>query len=248
MKPKQPNSERNPIASKQRLEAAVTGRQDACPTTEAPHLTAGFHARDHLPHLKKQGAAYFVTFRLAGTLPAAVLKELKLEREQILQHALVAKRPLTWLEKEELFRWYSTRVDDYLDASHGDCFLRRPEIARVVASALQFFNGKRYELRAWVVMPNHVHAVVWPRPPETLSRILHSWKSFTSNEANKSLAREGPFWQRESYDHLIRDDEDLARCIAYTLNNPVSARLCAKPEDWTWSSAHRADTHGECVG
>ncbi len=214
-----------------------TKRSDA---SCAPRLTAGFHSRDHLPHLKKEGGSYFVTFRLAGTLPANVLQQLKQEREQILQHALTAKRPLAWQEQEELFRWYSNRVDAWLDAGHGECFLRRPEIARLVADALRFFDGPRYELRAWVVMPNHVHVVVWPRPPETLSRVLHSWKSFTSKEANKLLARAGgTFWQSESYDHLIRDDDDHARCVAYTINNPVSAGLCARPEDWQWSSAYQ---------
>lgn len=203
-------------------------------------LTAGFHSRDHLPHLKKEGGSYFVTFRLAGTLPAEVLRQLKQEREQILQHALAAKRPLAWHEQEELFRWYSRRVDAYLDAGHGDCFLKQPEIARLVSDALRFFEGQRYELRAWVVMPNHVHVAVWPRPPVTLSRVLHSWKSYTSTQANKLLSRAGqPFWQSESYDHLIRDDEDHARCVAYTVNNPVTARLCLRAEDWPWGSAYR---------
>jgi REP element-mobilizing transposase RayT len=89
-------------------------------------------------------------------------------------------------------------------------------------------------------MPNHVHAVVWPRPPETLSRLLHTWKSFSSKNANKLLGREGTLWQSESYDHLIRDDDDHAHCVAYTVNNPVSARLCARPEDWPWSSGYRS--------
>lgn len=219
-----------------RLEAAATGRLEACPTSGPGHLTAGFHSRDHLPHLKREGGSYFVTFRLAGSLPGTVLEKFKQEREEILQHALAAKRPLTWHEQEELFRWYSARVDAYLDAGHGNCSLRQAEIAKLVAEALKFFDGQRYELRAWVVMSNHVHAVVWPRPPETLSRILHSWKSFTANRANMILGSTGQFWQRESYDHLIRDDDDHARCVAYTINNPVKAGLCVRPEDWLWSS------------
>jgi REP element-mobilizing transposase RayT len=222
-----------------RLEAAVTGRRDACPTTAPSHLIAGFHSRDHLPHLKKKGASYFVTFRLAGTLPANVLQKFKQEREQILQQALVAKRPLTWHEQEELFHWYSHRVDAWLDAGHGECFLRQPQIANLVADALKFFDGQRYDLRAWVIMPNHVHAVVHPRPPETLTHLLHSWKSFTSKAANKILGRTGSFWQSESYDHLIRDDDDHARCVAYIINNPVNARLCKQPTDWPWSSVCR---------
>ena len=192
-----------------------------------------------MPHLKKEGSSYFVTFRLTGTLPATALQQFKQEREQILRRALAAKRPLTWQEQEELFRWDSAQADAYLDAGHGDCFLRQPNIAKLVADALKFFDGQRYELRAWAVMPNDVHVVVWPRPPETLSRVLHSWKSFTSKAANKLLERTGEFWRGESYDHLIRDDDDGARCAAYTINNPVSAGLCAQPEDWQWSSGYR---------
>lgn len=78
-------------------------------------------------------------------------------------------------------------------------------------------------------------------PGHTLSSILHSWKSFTSHQINKRLSQKAvPFWQNESYEHLIRDDDDLHRCCQYTLMNPVSAHLCARPELWQWSSAHVA--------
>ncbi len=211
------------------------------PPNDPPNpLVSGFHTRHVLPHLKREGGTYFVTFRLAGTLPAELIEALKRERQTILAQALAAKRPLTWHEQEELFRWYSARVDAYLDAGHGDCFLRQPPIADLVAGALTFFNGERYELRAWAVMPNHVHVVLWPKPPHTLSEILHSWKSYTATKANKMLGRAGrDFWQEESYDHLIRDDTDRARCCQYTTLNPVNARLCAQPEDWKWCSAFR---------
>ncbi len=204
-------------------------------------LTAGFHSRGVLPHLKREGASYFVTFRLAGTLPAEVLRQFKVEREAIMEHATAAKRPLTWHEQEELFRWYSSRVDKYLDAGHGDCWLTRPDIADVVAAALRHHAGQRFDLLAWVVMPNHVHAVLRPWPNRTLSGILKSWKGFTAREANKILQRTGTtFWQEESFDHLIRDDEDMHRCCHYTTMNPVAARLCASPEEWKWSSVFRA--------
>jgi len=204
-------------------------------------LVSGFHFRGTLPHLKKDGGTYFVTFRQAGTLPKEVLLRFKQERDAILQQALGAKRPLTWQEQEELFRWYSSRVDKYLDAGHGVCYLRDPVLADLVAGALHYFEDQRYELRAWVVMPNHAHVVVSPMPGHTLSEILHSWKSYTSHEINKRLPTKFvPFWQGESYEHLIRDDEDLHGCCHYTLMNPVNARLCARPEDWRWSSAYVA--------
>src|SRR5213593_4618804 len=203
-------------------------------------LASGFHSRGSLPHLKRQGASYFVAFRLAGSLPKEVLIRLKAEREAIIAQARAAKRPLTWHEQEELFRWYSTRVDKYLDAGHGDCWLARPEIADLVAGAMQFHAGARFDLHAWVVMPNHVHAVLRPQPGWTLSEILKSWKGFATREANRSLQLTGTtFWQVESNDHLIRDDEDRHRCCQYTTMNPVSAGLCKLPEDWTWSSAYR---------
>ena len=193
-----------------------------------PHVS-GFHFRGILPHLKKDGGTYFVTFRQAGTLPKDLLLRFKQERDIILRQAMAAKRPLTRHEQEELFRWYSDRVDKYLDAGHGVCHLREPGLAGLVAGAITFFEGQRYELRAWVVMLNHAHVILWPMPGHTLSDILHSWKSFTSHEINKRLSQKVvPFWQNESYEHLIRDDDDLHRCCQYTLMNPVNARLCAR--------------------
>src|ERR1043165_5679026 len=96
-------------------------------------LVSGFHSRNVLPHLKREGASYFVTFRLAGALPREVLLRFKAEREAILKQALAAKRPLTWHEQQELFRWYSSRVDAYLDAGHGMCYLHDAELANLVA-------------------------------------------------------------------------------------------------------------------
>ena len=205
------------------------------------HLLAGLHARGGLPHLKREGGTYFVTFRQAGTLPRDVLLRFKGERETILKHAEAAKRSLTWHEREALFRWYSQRVDKYLDAGHGTCHLRDPALADIVGAAIPFFEGQRYDIPAWVVMPNHAHAVVRPLPGHTLSDILHSWKSFTSHEINKRLPEKVvPFWQAESFDHLIRGDDDLHGCCRYTVMNPVDAGLCPRPEDWKWSSAYRA--------
>jgi len=204
-------------------------------------LATGLHSRGVLPHLKREGASYFVTFRLAGTLPRDVLLQFKAQRETIIAQATAARRPLTWHEKEDLFRWYSLRVDRYLDCGHGECWLARPEIARIVSSAIMFHSCERFDLRAWVVMPNHVHAVLRPLPGWTLSHVLKSWKGFSARESNRVLGRSGiPFWQAESYDHLIRDDNDLHRCCCYTILNPVNARLCQRPEDWMWSSAYRA--------
>jgi type I restriction enzyme R subunit/putative DNA methylase len=228
-----------PVAKLAKPSIKDSGGETPAPHEDAGPLVSGFHSRGVLPHLKKEGGTYFVTFRQAGTLPKEVVMRFKREREAIIQQARAAKRPLTWHEQEELFRWYSNRVDKYLDAGHGACTFRNPELADLMAGAMRFFDGKHYELRTWAVMPNHVHVVVWPMPDHSLSEILHSWKSFTSHEINKRLdTKIVPFWQSESYEHLIRDDEDLHRCCHYTLMNPVNAHLSERPEGWKWSSGY----------
>jgi len=204
-------------------------------------LISGLHFRGRLPHLKREGSTYFVTFRLADSLPAQEIARLKLEREQIIAHAKAACRPLTWHEEQNLLAWYCDRVEELLDRGAGACWLSKPAVAELVEGALRYFDGVRYELRAWVVMPNHVHTVVFPYREHSLSRILHTWKSFTAKEALKIVgSTRHHFWQVESFDHWIRDDEERARMVAYTESNPTKARLCRSPSEWKWSSAsHR---------
>jgi REP element-mobilizing transposase RayT len=205
---------------------------------EPSRLVCGLHFRGKLPHLKREGAIYFVTFRLSDSLPAHEIARLKHERAVILDQARAATHPLAWHEEEELLVWYCDKVEALLDAGSGACWMSKPEVADLVAGAVRFFDGQRYDLHAWVVMPNHVHVVVWPYPEHTLSDILHSWKSFTSKKVNKLLHRDGKtFWQSESFDHWVRDDAERVRLVAYVENNPVKARLCQRPEDWKWSSA-----------
>jgi REP element-mobilizing transposase RayT len=129
------------------------------------------------------------------------------------------------------------RIETYLDQGYGECLLRDPRIARSVQNSFLFFDGERYRLTAWIIMPNHAHTLITPCAGYELSSVMHSLKSYTANEANKLLGRKGQFWQPESFDRWIRDADHFARVIAYIENNPVKARLCARPEDWPFSSA-----------
>jgi REP element-mobilizing transposase RayT len=197
-------------------------------------LVTGSHSRGYLPHVKTEGGTYFVTFRLADSLPREVLAALHAKSSAALKKAAddsAAKRAAD--------REYFRAFEKELDSARGQCWLRRAEIAGLVAGALRHFDHARYRLGAWAVMPNHVHAVLTPLPGATLSAILHSWKSFTAKAANALLpekaARE--FWQRESYDHWCRDEEEVARCVRYVEANPVKAKLCGAAEQWRWSSA-----------
>lgn len=202
-------------------------------------LRAGIHTRGYLPHVKREGASYFTTFRLADSLPKEVLMRFECERAERLRRLDdFARRGVPIDDSEEkIARDFQRRVQRYLDEAAGACHLRRPDIADLVAGALRYFDGTRYLLRDWVVMPNHVHAIVWPMPNFLLGNILKSWKQFTSRRGKPILGLgEEAFWQRESYDHWIRNDEEKTRIARYIRNNPVMAGLCARPEDWRWSS------------
>ncbi|MCC7387295.1 MAG: transposase [Phycisphaerales bacterium] len=118
----------------------------------------------------------------------------------------------------------------------GSCVLRRREAAAIVQSALLHFEGDRYNLVSWCVMPNHVHLLVTPSLRHALSDIVHSWKSFTSNTINRLLGRSGTLWEREGFDHLVRSEQDLVRLIGHVEQNPVAAGLCAEPREWEFSS------------
>ncbi|MDE3136692.1 MAG: transposase [Acidobacteriota bacterium] len=107
--------------------------------------------------------------------------------------------------------------------------MRDSRIARVVADAIRYYQGKRYELFAWCVMPNHVHVVFSPREEHRLQSILHSWKSYSAQAANRILGRNGPFWQREYFDHLIRSEASLWKIIRYVSENPRKAGLKVWP-------------------
>jgi len=186
--------------------------------------------RGRLPHWEKDNATYFVTFRLADSLPRRVLDRFTSERASIMQLAGQQSRELTPSEQQHLKRLSSVRIEQYLDSGAGSCSLRLAQIAVSVAETLLLFDEKKYRLFAWCVMPNHVHAIVRVFPTYTLAEVLHSWKSYTAKEANRILSTHGTFWQREYYDHLLRDDAEFERAVKYVVENPVKAGL----NDWEW--------------
>lgn len=184
----------------------------------------------NLPHWTREGGTYFVTFRLADSLPASAIERLRQESALLDRQFKQGGKPMT---PEELVRRAQLKSEAYLkllDENHGECHMRDDRIAEVVASALKHFDGDRYRLWAWCVMPNHVHVVFQPSDEHSLSSILHSWKSFTAKQANKILGRAGVFWQAESYDHLVRGEADFEHAVRYTRENPVAAGLV----DWKW--------------
>jgi REP element-mobilizing transposase RayT len=173
----------------------------------------GWHSRGYLPHFDSPETIQFVTFRLADSLPVAVA--------QMLTH-----------REDEVHR-----IERDLDTGFGACWLRRAEIASLVQQALLHFDGTRYRLLAWCVMPNHVHVVVEMVDSDPLGDIVRSWKSFTARKANKQLGRSAAFWHADYFDRYMRNEEHLGQTIEYVEQNPVKAGLIDIAADWRWSSA-----------
>jgi REP element-mobilizing transposase RayT len=175
----------------------------------------------HPPHFDGGAIPQFVTFRLAGTVPQAKLASWK----RLLEQGRITNDELR------------NRVEAYLDAGHGDCWLNDPRIAELVQDALRFFDGPRYRLHGWVVMPNHVHALFTPLTGYSVASVVGSWKSFTSKRANTFLDRDGQFWQDDHFDRFLRNLDQFESTLWYIAHSPVAARLCARPEDWPYSHA-----------
>jgi REP element-mobilizing transposase RayT len=179
------------------------------------------HYERRLPHWDVVGRPLFVTFRLHGSLPASRVF------------------PPERLQGGKAF----VAMDRILDtARNGPLFLRQPVIADMVAEALRDaeLRFQRYKLHSFVVMPNHVHLLITPQvfAPQWLGPM----KGFTSYRANQILGRQGtPFWQDESYDHLVKSDTEFDRIRKYIEINPVTAGLVATAEQYKWSSASHTE-------
>ena len=193
-------------------------------------MTSSTRSRGYLPHLETQEAIYFVTFRLADSLPRELVLQLRKERDTIEKASAAGATRRGDLSRLRQLRVLLKKGEECLDRGMGRCHLRDPRVAGIVAEAIRHFHGQRYRLLAWCVMPNHVHALFSPLGDNTLDAILHSWKSYSAQKANALLARTGPFWQREYFDHVVRDQSALQRIRQYIQDNPKRAGLL----NWPW--------------
>jgi putative DNA methylase len=184
----------------------------------------GWHSRGYLPHFDVEEVFQSITFRLHDSMPQNLINrwrcELAREREDI----------------GDALRW---QIESYLDQGYGACYLADPRIASIIENSLLHFDEERYRLSAWVVMPNHVHFLAAPSPGKSISSIMHSIKSYTSQEANKVLGRTGQFWFEDYFDRFIRNAVHYKNALVYIESNPVKAGLCKRAVDWRFSSAWR---------
>jgi REP-associated tyrosine transposase len=178
--------------------------------------------RNRLPHWQQDNATYFVTFHLADSIPRQKREQWATERA-----AWLRWNPPPWTpeQEREYHRRFSGSVERWLDEMHGSCILRQPAAAEAIAAVLRHFDGDLYRHHAWIVMPNHVHALFSLLKGERIKVTLKSWKGVSSRRVNAVSARDGTLWQKDYFDRLIRDAAHFWNCARYIRRNPEKARL-----------------------
>ena len=228
----------NPEARAKYLDARTSRTNEPLLGARASRPHKAWHSRGYLPHLDQPDIIQSITFRLADSVPADVIAAWKSELALKGREATIDPRCAELRE----------RIERYAGQGHGACWLRDERIAGQVEDALLHFDGVRYRLLSWVIMPNHVHALIEPTPGFPLEGVVHSWKSFTAKQVNKILGRSGQVWEEDYFDRYIRDENHLSTVVDYIEQNPVKAGLVDTASDWRWSSASRNGSNTKLGG
>jgi putative transposase len=180
---------------------------------------------NRLPHWDQPGVTYFITFRLADSLPAPLLAQWREERE-----AWLKWNPEPWSREQEALyhKKFSGALERWLDEGHGECLLRQQDVREAVEDVFTKFDGERYQHHAWVLMPNHAHLLFTMSEGIELSKLLKAWKGASSRAVGLVLRKsmsEDALWQKSYFDRLVRDTEHFWKCVKYIRNNPAIAKL-----------------------
>jgi REP element-mobilizing transposase RayT len=182
----------------------------------------------HVPHWRQEGKMYFITSRLADSMPQEKLREWHDERKRWLEshglHDINELDALPEAERHEFHTTFTARWHTWLDHGHGECHLRCPELREYLIHRLHSLEAASCELDAWTIMPNHLHALVTPSG-KTLGEVVRHWKGGSASDINKDLGRSGTLWQAEPYDHLVRSEAQMHHYRRYIAENPIKAGL-----------------------
>jgi type I restriction enzyme R subunit len=186
--------------------------------------------RHNLPHWRQAGATYFVTFRLGDALPAERVEQIRLDQKKWLASKGIswdqagiwqqAFEALSRSERHDYYKCFNQKLQAFLDNGYGGCLLRERHARSEVESALKHFHQERLWLGDFVIMPNHVHALITPMNGYELEDILASVKKFSAKKINERMKNTGAVWQKEGHDHIVRDLDELKHFRRYIRRNP----------------------------
>ncbi len=189
---------------------------------EPPKFSTLTRTRRNLPHWQCESAIYWVTFRLADSLPQGKLRAWSEERDIWLKFHPEPWSNEDWAEYNERF---GERMEAWLDAGYGECVLAKPEIREIVKKCMFRFDGERLHIHSAVIMPNHVHALIAPISEHDIVDLLFGMKNASAREVNRMLGKTGQFWMHESYDHIVRSPKQYLHYLCYIAENPKKAHL-----------------------
>ncbi len=221
---------------------------ETAPLEHAPFLRGDAPVskhRNHLPHWQQEDCFQFVTWSLGDALPMEARRRIQRERRE-----WTSLHPQPWSVQEEMeyYELFSERVSRWLDAGAGSCLLRKNDYAKVVRDSLLFFEGERVVMDAFVVMPNHVHALFLQKSGWKLETLLQAWKGFSAHELNKRGHTGGTLWMPDYWDRMIRSPEHYWHVRRYILNNPGKAGLSSGFLLWERERPLWVDVREACNG
>lgn len=206
--------------------------------------------RNRLPHLTPVGGTFFITFRIKDAVPIGCLQRLRQQYYETIG-ALDRGRLTDDAYRKQLFQArhrYFRGYDEQLDTGQGSCcYFTDPSVCKIMLNHLYAQDGLLYELKAFCIMPNHVHLLISLANQLTdpkgylldehqlqisyrpLSEIMRQLKGASAREINQHLGRRDSFWQKDSYDHYVRNERAYRNILYYILHNPVKAGLV---QDW----------------
>ena len=181
-------------------------------------------AGSRIPHWNQCDCVQFVTFRLADSLPQSKLQEYMSRKAEWLN---AHPKPWSLSDQDEYDNVFGAAIDKWIDAGHGECLLKDQQARDALEDVMMLSDGQRYDIYAFVIMPNHVHVLMAPMAGNAVQDIVRAWKSASSHRINKLLNRKGTVWERDSFDHMVRNAEDFNAKLQYIADNPRGMSL-----DW----------------
>lgn len=206
----------------------------------------------NLPHYHPFRGTFFLTFRLAGSIPDFILHDFRInyEKDRKTLYSKIKYETELKVKLYDLQKFYFGKYDAVLEkCEYGPKYLLNEEVASIVFNKIMEFDVLKYELIALDIEPNHVHMIIFLNEDLKTSELnkfgktkdyiladtLRLIKGSTSRQSNIVFNRNDQFWHHESYDHIVRNEYELERIINYILNNPLRSGLVEKRSGWKWS-------------